>query len=265
MSEYTTETDVNLVGDGRYRSIVSPSWNIGDNPNGGYLLSVVLSAIRQAAGVDDALSVTAHYLRPGLAGADLFVDVDVVRSGRTLTSVRATAVQEGKERLLVTAALGTLAAADPDGPYSMTLDPPEMPSPDQCIDRQQLTQGLDLPILSRLDVRIHPDDLAPDPQGTASMRGWIRLKDRSEPDTRSLVLFADAFPPAVLSRYGSVGWVPTLELTAHVRAAPSPGWVQASFEVDDLRNGYLIESGTLWDSKGELVLRSRQLGLLRLS
>jgi acyl-CoA thioesterase len=61
---------------------------------------------------------------------------------------------------------------------------------------------------------------------------------------------------------GPVGWVPTIELTVHVRRRPAGGWVLARFECDDVEGGRMIESGTLWDSTGAVVARSRQLGLV---
>ena len=94
------------------------------------------------------------------------------------------------------------------------------------------------------------------------VEGWIRLADRSEPTSCTLPLFADAFPPSLFSKVGRVGWVPTIELTVHVRRRPAPGWVQARFECDDLVGGRMIETGSLWDSTGALVARSRQIGLL---
>ena len=94
------------------------------------------------------------------------------------------------------------------------------------------------------------------------MSGYIRFADGRAPDTRSLVLFADAFPPSVFSSLGVVGWVPTVELTVHVRARPAPGWIKAVFTTDDLSGGRMIESGKLWDSQGRLVAQSRQLGLV---
>ncbi|MDG2262551.1 MAG: thioesterase family protein, partial [Actinomycetota bacterium] len=54
-----------------------------------------------------------------------------------------------------------------------------------------------------------------------------------------------------------------LELTVHVRRVPAEGWVRAVFETDDLHNGLFVESGSLWDSNGELVARSRQVAMLR--
>ena len=94
------------------------------------------------------------------------------------------------------------------------------------------------------------------------MEGWIRFGDGAEPSTVALPLFSDAFPPSLFSKFGRVGWVPSVELTVHVRRRPAPGWVQARFECDDLVDGRLIESGALWDQDGMLVARSRQLGLL---
>jgi hypothetical protein len=48
----------------------------------------------------------------------------------------------------------------------------------------------------------------------------------------------------------------------HVRARPAPGWLQARFTTDVLVDGYLNEDGAVWDSEGQLVVQSRQLGLL---
>ena len=149
-----------------------------------------------------------------------------------------------------------------DPPVEINVSAPEIPPPDECVDRRALDQGVELPILDRLDIRIHPDRATADPTGDAVMEGWIRFGDGAEPSTVALPLFSDAFPPSLFSKFGRVGWVPSVELTVHVRRRPAPGWVQARFECDDLVDGRLIESGALWDQDGMLVARSRQLGLL---
>ena len=61
---------------------------------------------------------------------------------------------------------------------------------------------------------------------------------------------------------GPVGWVPTIELTVHLRARPAPGWILGQFTTQDMQDGRLIEDGALWDSRGTLVAQSRQLALL---
>lgn len=264
MSQVEAETSVRALGAGRYTARFDASWNIGTNPNGGYTLSVALRAMLDVVTHPDPLSVTAHFLRPARADHDAEVTVEVVRVGRSTTNVTATVVQDGTPRLIAHAVLGDLtqaaAGAAPDP--RITLAPPDAPGPDRCIDRRRLGQGLELPILSRVDVRIRPDQVAPDPARPAVVEGWIRLADGAAPDPRWLPLFADAFPPALRTRMGPVGWVPTIELTVHVRRRPRPGWILARFECDDVEGGRMIESGTLWDSTGAVVARCRQLGLV---
>ena len=41
------ETTLTSLGDGRYAVDVSDCWNIGDNPNGGYLTAIALQALRR--------------------------------------------------------------------------------------------------------------------------------------------------------------------------------------------------------------------------
>lgn len=261
MSQFDDETRLHQRADGRWIGHVHPAWNIGQNPNGGYLMALAMSAMgRLAPEHPDPLSITVHYLRPGSAGVDCEVDAVIVRSGRTLSTARATLSQEGKPRLEVIAALGTLGEP---APPRLTVPPPSIPPPEQCVDRSGDEQGLDLPILDRLEVRLHPEEARAGAAGRAQVTGWIRLRDGREPDSHAVVLFADAFPPAIFGLLGVVGWVPTLELTVHVRRRSAPGWMLGQFHTRDLADGRMIEDGKLWDSSGQLVARARQLALVR--
>jgi len=122
---------------------------------------------------------------------------------------------------------------------------------------------VDLSILNRLDIRLHPDQAVPGAAGRAEVSGWIRLADGRAPDALACLLMADAFPPAVFGLLGMVGWVPTIELTVHVRRRPAPGWLLGRFWSHDLSDGRVVEDGALWDSSGALVVQSRQLALVR--
>ena len=79
----------------------------------------------------------------------------------------------------------------------------------------------------------------------------------------SVLLYADALPPPVFNRLGPAGWVPTVEITVHLRAIPAPGLVQCRFRTRYVTRGLLEADGELWDSTGELVALSRQLARLR--
>lgn len=243
---------------------VQPAWNIGANPNGGYLLALAAQAIRQRTPEQpDPLSITVHYLRPGLAGQPCQIDTQLLRGGRTLSTVRATLVQDGKARLELLATMGDLGEADTAALPLLTLPMPDMPPPEACPVRSAPAQGVELPILQRLDVRLHPDEALAGAVGSARLSGWIRFTDGRAPDVLACLLMADAFPPAVFGVLGMVGWVPTIELTVHVRRRPAPGWMLGRFQSHDLSNGRVIEDGALWDATGQLVVQSRQLALVR--
>jgi len=261
VNQFDAETAVEPGDGGCWRGFVRGAWNIGGNPNGGYLKSIALNAVLQSVPHPDPVSVTTHFLRPGVPYSPCEVRVDVIRTGRTLSTASAMLIQDDKPRLVLLAALADLnepAGVDAD----VTLQVPDYPSPDVCPPRRGDLQGIDLPILDRLDVRLNPAVAVPGSSNRAEIGGWIRFVDGRAPDARSLPLFTDAFPPSPLTRLGMIGWVPTLELTVHVRRRPAPGWICTRFLTDDLHEGRMIESGALWDSKGALVAQSRQIGLV---
>lgn len=272
MSHFDDDTRVTPLGPvpqdagsaAAFNGQVQAAWNIGANPNGGYLLALAAQAMRQRTPAHpDPLSISVHYLRPGLSGAPCRIDTRLLRSGRTLGTVQATLVQDGSARLELLAAMGDLGEPDAAAPPLLTMPRPDIPPPQACLTRSAPAQGVGLPILQRLDVRLHPEDAVPGAAGRARLRGWIRFIDGREPDALACLLMADAFPPAVFSLLGMVGWVPTLELTVHLRRRPSPGWMLGQFWSHDLSDGRVIEDGALWDADGNLVVQSRQLALVR--
>jgi len=261
VSQYDDETAVEQIDEHRWRGRVSAAWNIGDNPNGGYLQSLASRALEAVVEHPDPLSVTTHYLRPGLADENCEIEVEVIRTGRTLSTARARLTQADKTRLEVLAAFADLTVpAGVEAP--ITLPPPELPDPAGCVQRSGEDQGVGLPILDRLDIRLDPACATPGGSDEAVLRGMVRFVDGRAPDPRSLLLFTDCFPPSPFSLLGAIGWVPTLELGVHVRRRPAPGWITAEFRTDDLNEGRMVESGALWDSRGRLVAQSRQIGLV---
>jgi acyl-CoA thioesterase len=169
------------------------------------------------------------------------------------------------ERVRAIAAFGDLTEATAK-PALARGEPPDLPPPDECIGRTGVAgSGPDGPpsMMGRFESRFAPD--TPWMAGRVSeetvITGWIRFADGRPPDVASLPLFADAFPPAIFA-LGPTGWVPTVELTVHVRARPVPGWLRCRFETRFVAGGYLEEDGEVWDDAGRLVAQSRQLALL---
>jgi hypothetical protein len=96
------------------------------------------------------------------------------------------------------------------------------------------------------------------PSGAGMLQAWFRLKEGREPDPLSLLTVVDALPPVTFD-LGMPGWAPTLELTAHVRAVPAPGWLKVRHATRNLAGGMFEEDCEVWDSAGRLVAQSRQL------
>ena len=279
MSHFDTETAVHRVSvndpsdtggssdaPAWFTTDLTDAWNISGNPNGGYLLASSLrAACETVAAHPDPISITTHYLRPGLAGRAADISVEVVRSGRRTSTLRTVMSQDGRPRITSLMTMSDLELWS--GPEALTVPPHPVAPVAECLDRSTLPQGVELPILSRVDVRLDPATVEPRPtdtggSGRALVAGWIRFVDSTPPSVLALPLFADSFPPSPISLLGEVGWIPTVELTVQVRARPVDGWVRACFESRDIGGGMLVEDGLLWDADANLVAQSRQLALI---
>jgi hypothetical protein len=117
--------------------------------------------------------------------------------------------------------------------------------------------------MNRFDLRLPADSPwgRPGEGDPFEITGWIRFRDGTEPSSLSAVAFADAFPPTLLGSM-AVGWIPTIELTVHVRGRPAPGWLLGTFRTRVLVDGLMEEDGELWDSDGRPVALSRQLAMV---
>jgi hypothetical protein len=249
---------------------INPRWTVGDKPNGGFLLSLLGRAAREAQRVEggaalDVISATATYLAaPALSAAE--IRTTVLRRGRTASHVRAVLVQDDRDMVDAVFVLGAL----PDGgtPRYNDLRPLEIPAPERCVRLPSTTpDGLTVGVLQTTDLRLDPATVpfagtADRESPVAELRGWLRFADGREPDALSLLYFVDAIPPATL-RIGSSGWVPTLSMTVYARARPAAGWLGLRFTAHLVESGMVDEACTLWDSRGQVVAQATQLARLR--
>jgi len=244
-----------------YSARIAEGWDVVGNANGGYLLALGARAMAVAAAQPHPISITAHYLSPGRPGP-VTIDPQIVKAGRRLTTVRATLM--GEERPLIEL-LGSFGSIDGiEGPERVDGSPPELPEPDQCLRvRHDPDFGFPPAMMANLDLRLHPDDafLEGKPSGEPLIRGWLRLPDDEPMDVFGLLLATDCFPPTIFNANLPVAWTPTVELTAHIRAIPQPGWLRCRFSTRFISGGMMEEDGEVWDQTGRLVAQSRQLAL----
>ncbi|MEU3279710.1 thioesterase family protein [Streptomyces antibioticus] len=269
-SEFDRDTALTRRAPGVYDIDLSAGWTIISAVNGGYLLAVLGRALADALPHQDPFTISAHYLtasRPGPA----VVRTDVVRGGRTLSTGTASLLQYDEqgnevERIRVLASYGDLGALPDD--VRTTAKPPAIPPMEQCFGPEDGPAPVDgsSAITDRLMLKLDPATLGwalGQPSGRGEMRAWLGLKDGRDPDPLSLLLAVDALPPTAFE-IGLRGWVPTVELTVHVRSRPAPGPLRVSITTRNLAGGFLEEDAEVWDSAGRLVAQSRQLARARL-
>lgn len=253
---FSSHTAVTRRGD-LFDAFIHEGWDVGGNANGGYLMAIAARAMA-AASRPHPVALSAHFLAPGRTGA-VVCEPSVVKTGKRFSTVRCSL--RSAQRPLVEL-LGSFAElGDVEGPVRVDATPPELPDPDDCVSFNPAAGSPGL--MERFDLRLHPEDAgfaSGRPSGRPLFRGWLRFRD--EPiDAFGLILAADAFPPTVFNANLPIAWTPTVELTAHVRGLPTPGWLRCRFSTRFITGGMLEEDGELWDETGRLVAQSRQLAL----
>ncbi|MGW0706803.1 thioesterase family protein [Streptomyces sp. NPDC002643] len=278
-SEFDRDTAVTRREEGVYDAGLSAGWTIISAVNGGYLLAILGRALADALPHGDPFTISAHYLTASVPGPAV-VRTDVVRTGRTLSTGQASLFQydeQGREieRIRVLASYGDLNSLPDD--VRTTAKPPAMPPIEQCFGREDalsLNPGHnDNPVpgssalTERLMIKLDPATLGwavGAPSGKGEMRAWFGLADGRDADPFSLLLAVDALPPTAFD-LGISGWVPTVELTVHIRCRPAPGPLRVAVTTRNLAGGFLEEDAEVWDSADRLVAQSRQLARVRLA
>lgn len=258
MHEFDRHAQLEPLGDNRFAVTLSDLWNVGAVPNGGYLIGLAGKAMAAVTTHKDPLSITGHYLRPAQPGPGEW-HVTLIKQGSTFDNAEVSLVQDGKERCRFIAAYGSLG--EMSGPNWRHENAPQMPAPAHC---QPLPANVVLN--ARYESLFAPASLGwirGERDGDAEFHVWIRHADQRPNDALSVLLYSDALPPPIFNRFGPSGWVPTVELTVHLRAIPAPGFVQCRFRTRFVTNGLLEADGEMWDSRGELVGLSRQLARMR--
>lgn len=252
-------------GTGRFTGEVHPGWTIAGRANGGYLLAMLGRAAADVSHHPHPIATSAHYLRPPEPGP-VQIEVEVLRAGRSASQLRARLLHDGATCI---EALVTTGELDPaTKPYwTEGLPEPGTAPFAECVRLPAVTPaGFPVPIMEQVEVRLEPGSLGfagGRPTGRGELHGWLALPHDEDFDPVALLYAVDAFPPATFDIETS-GWVPTLELTAYVRAVPAPGPVRVLHKAHLIDAQRVDEACWVWDSTGRLVAQSTQLAGIRL-
>jgi hypothetical protein len=262
--EYSFDNDLRLEpkGESTFEGMITANWSVNGDPNGGYLMAFMAKAMRELSDKKRPVIVTANYLAKGETCLSEVV-VEPISTGKQLNRLQARLMQNGVEK---TRCWGTfIGENDYADINSYEKEPPLLPSREDCYPFPALPKYT---LFSSMNILLDPScagwikregKLAE----ISEHRGWIKFKDNRPCDHLSLLLMADAFPPPVLAKHGSLKWVPTIEYSVNVRAIADTPWIKAVFRSYFVTRGIVEEDGELWDENGKLLVVSRQIAQFR--
>jgi hypothetical protein len=270
--EFDLATAVHPRPDGTtFDASIDAGFTVGGKANGGYLLALVGRAAGEAliaagSAHRDPLAATVHFVGAPDAGP-AEIEVIVLRVGRGASQVRVTLQQQGRPCVEAAFTMGVLAEPDA-GPWWSGLPPRTVAPREACTRLPARREGapFEVAIMDRADVRLDPACLgftAGQPSGRAALEGWISFPGGETITPLALLFFLDALPPATFD-LAATGWVPTLSLTAYVRARPVPGPLVVSQRAQVVDDGRVDEVCELWDANGRLVAQATQLAAIRI-
>lgn len=263
--------DLEPLGDGRYRATIGPAWMLAMVPQGGIVAAIATRAmaleLHTEEGEPQALRSSHGVFVSPVPEGEVLVEVTVLRRGRSMSQAQATV------RAPDTAA-GYTALAVFGGPRRgvdfTELAFPEVPAPDACPSFRDgpppEVVAAGRPVIrfpfweevveGRSAIGHAPWD--PTPRTEARCANWLRL---DEPPVRSdgmldpgaLLAVADRMPGSFFERIGpteEIWFAPSVDLTVHLFAPATPGWLLADDRAHHAGDGYASVETALWDPRG---------------
>ncbi len=246
---------------GVFEGTVTGNWSVNGNPNGGYLMAILASAIMKRSDKKFTPIMTANYIARCVPGKAVVVVEEISRSTQ-FNRYEARLIQDGKEKIR---ALGTFMLEKADCAIERyESGAPELAPVESCISMPELPHYT---LFENLDMRIDPASAVWMQGQTAEkseQKGWVKFRDGNSYDIFSLFLIADSIPPAIFVSQGPVSWVPTIELSTNIRNMPQTDRLKFILRTRFVTCGLLEADGELWDDAENLVSISRQIAQIRM-
>ena len=218
--------------------------------HGGYVAAITARAIELA--IDDPArtlrSFTVQFIRPAHAG-DVTIAIDITRTGRSVSFLRAVVAQDERPVLTAAAVLGTsrdgLAFAELPTPPGALSGPPS--------DAERFTGSEPGFHFEQLDFRLEPGLSIFGNHDRAHVSGWLAPLDPTETITLPwLICATDFMPPSMVFRTDRPVQAATVDMAVQLLCNnPSdllkPGeHLYADVNCSISADGFSVEDGTFW-------------------
>jgi hypothetical protein len=261
MHIFDKDTEVREIAPSVYSGTISENWLINNNPNGGYLMSILAKAMADQSQKKSTPIITANYISRCKPGA-IEVTVEEITVSRQFNRYEAKLFQDGDEKVR---ALGTFADINSECSINRNESPqPELSEKKTCIGMPSVPGYT---VFENLELLLDPA-CAGWLQGNLSEisenKGWLRFRQPRQHDMFSILQIADSIPPAAFVSQGATAWVPTIELSVSIRNIPETEWLRCKLRTRHITCGLLEADAEVWDDAGNLVAISRQIAQFRI-
>jgi len=251
------------------------------NVFGGQVLGQALSAAQQTVPEGRTVhSLHGYFLRPGDASKPIVYDVDQIRDGKSFTTRRIVAIQNGKPIF----SMGASFQID-EGGYDHQAKMPEVPRPEDLSSETELARR----VADRIPEPLRARALADKPIELREVGPVNPLRPEAQEPRRSVWLRASAALPddpkihRFLLAYASDFHLMTTALLPHGVSWLTPGmqtasldhamwfhrdfrldeWLLYSLESPSASNARGLAQGHFFNLEGQLVASTMQEGLIR--
>jgi acyl-coenzyme A thioesterase PaaI-like protein len=280
---FTDAMALTPAGDGVYDGELNEHWTIGPRVHGGAMLALCANAARmehsrglgsppaRSAGDDsgenrsdgvEPIAVSGNFLWAPEPGP-MRVVTTVRKRGRRVSLIDVELNQGDRVAVRAAVTLGDpehhvppLLSVNPVVPLMMPEPPPglEPIGPGHPMeDIVHLAHGCDIrPSLTTFTPRSDG--------GPPIIEYWVRPKGVA-PDVLFALLFCDVSAPVTFG-VNRMGWAPTVQLTAYLRALPADGWLRVLCTTVQIGQDWFDEDHVVVDCEGRIIVQSRQLALV---
>ena len=248
--------------DGAFDARFDASWYQGRGAFGGLVAALFTRAFAAKAGDDGRplRTLTCHFCAPASAGPAR-IEVEIPRASSAVSHLTARMVQEDG---VVAIATATRARARAVGVAFCDRRMPEAPTFEAT---PELELGRVSPVFAKhFDFRFAYGSAPFSGSSKASFGGWVRHRNPGALDAPLAAAYADAWMPAVFTRFKTFRPCATVTLTYHFFTDfPSGVEVEVGDPVlvtsrsDILADGYAEQSNEVWTQSGALVMTGTQL------
>jgi Acyl-CoA thioesterase N-terminal domain/Acyl-CoA thioesterase C-terminal domain len=248
----TTTLQVDADNPHRFGIELDPLWSSLIGMHGGYLVAVAVKAAQAIIGDRPIRTVTTSFLRPGQAGP-AEVDVELVRRGRSITTLTVTLSQSSKAVVVshVTAA-DAVESTSWDTTGALDLPPIEV-----CVP---ITPPPGVGHFDHGLALLDPIDLPFSHGPLARVAGYMRPIESRAVDAPWLAMALDWFPPASFTRIDPPAGGISITYTVHVhRTMAELGddeWLSGVFRADISAGAIALEKGMITDPSGRVLAES---------